>query len=351
MTTATPFELEPFRPHPLLANQHVQTIYGTLFPRAFPDDAQWRASGEERLFELPDGDRLLGMLHRHPDDPDGRRPLLLLMHGLEGAIDSHYVQGMSVKAYRLGYHTLRLNFRNCGGTEHLAKGLYNSTLIEDVDEVLRVLAAEGWRELVPVGVSMSANMLLSLLASYGDRPPVPLLGAVAISPPIEQTLVSEAFAQGFNKVYDAYFLVKLRQKRERRARLAPDEPERAEAAAIARRVKNLREFDDAITSKSLGLENAEAYYRAASAGDRLGQVRVPTLLIHAQDDPFLPFSMFERRMAMIEANPALTTSFPRHGGHVGFVEWLHAIGREGWMDGYWAENQALRFVRWLDERR
>lgn len=351
MTTATAFQPDPFRPHPLFLNQHAQTIMGTLLPRAFPDAGPWRSAGEERLFELSDGDRLLGVLHRHPDDPDRQRPLLLLMHGLEGAIDSHYVQGMSLKAYRLGYHSLRLNFRNCGGTEHLARQVYNSTLIDDIDQVLGVLAGEGWRDLVPVGVSMSANMLLNLLARYGAHPPVPLLGAVTISPPIEQTLVSQAFAQGFNRVYDAYFLVKLRQKMVRRASLHPDEPERAEAAAIARQVRNLREFDDRITSKLLGVEDAYAYYRSVSAGDRLGEVRVPTLLIHAQDDPFLPFTMFERRMGAIAANPALTTSFPEHGGHVGFLERPHAGGREAWMDEYWAENQALRFVRWLDQRR
>jgi predicted alpha/beta-fold hydrolase len=349
MTTATAFHAEPFRPHPLFANQHAQTVLGTLLPRTFPDAEAWRQTGEERLFTLSDGDRLLGVLHRHPGDPDRRKPLLLLMHGLEGAIDSHYVKGMAIKAHRLGYHTLRLNFRNCGQTEHLAETIYNSTLIDDIDQVLGALAAEGWPVLVPVGVSMSANMLLNLLARYGDRPPVPLLGAVAISPPIEQTLVSRAFGEGFNRVYDAYFLVKLRAKMARRAALRPNQPEVAELARIARRVKTLREFDDRITSKLLGVPDAVAYYEAVSAGDRLGEVKVPTLLLHAQDDPFLPFAMFERRMAAIEANPALTTLFPAHGGHVGFMERPQAPGREAWMDGYWAENQALRYVRWLAE--
>jgi predicted alpha/beta-fold hydrolase len=351
MTTATAFGAAPFRPHPLFANQHAQTVLGTLLPRSFPDAASWRQTGEERLFTLADGDRLLGVLHRHPGDPGRQKPLLLLMHGLEGAIDSHYVKGMAIKAHRLGYHALRLNFRNCGQTEHLAETIYNSTLIDDIDQVLRALAAEGWPVLAPVGVSMSANMLLNLLARYGDRPPVPLLGAVAISPPIEQTLVSQAFGEGFNRVYDAYFLVKLRAKMARRAALRPDRPEVAEAARLARRVKTLREFDDRITSQLLGVPDALAYYEAVSAGDRLGDVRVPTLIIHAQDDPFLPFAMFERRLAAIAANPALTTLFPAQGGHVGFMERPRAPGREAWMDGYWAENQALRYVRWLAEAR
>lgn len=351
MTLATSFQATPFRPHPLFAGQHAQTILGTLLPRDFPDVQAWECVGEERIFELPDGDRLLGVLHRHPGDPERRKPLLLLMHGLEGAIDSHYVRGLSVKAHRLGYHSLRLNFRNCGHTEHLAESVYNSTLIDDIDHVLGVLGAEGWPVLAPVGVSMSANMLLNLLARYGDRPPVPLLGAVAISPPIEQTLVSQAFSQGFNRVYDAFFLGKLRQKMARRSALRPDQPERAEAAAIAREVKNLREFDDRITAKILGVPDAYAYYEAVSAGDRLGDVRLPTLLIHAQDDPFLPFDMFARRMKAIEANPALRPVFPRHGGHVGFMELPLGPQREAWMDGYWAENQALRFVRWLAEGR
>lgn len=350
MTVATQFEIEPFRPNPLLLNQHAQTIVGTVLPRHFRDEAAWRESGSERVFELPDGDRLLGVLHRHPGDPDRRQPLLLLMHGLEGAVDSHYVRGMSVKAFRLGYHSLRLNFRNCGGTEHLASRLYTSMLIDDIDHVLRLLAAEGWPVVIPVGVSMSANMLLALLARYGDQAPEPVRGAVTISPPIEQTQVSEAFGKGFNRIYDAYFLVKLRQKMARRAELAPDDARAAEEAELARRVRNLREFDDRITARSLGVEDAYAYYRAASSGDRLADIRVPTLLIHAQDDPFLPFSMFQSRMDVIARNPALITSFPEHGGHVGFLGAPFTPVSEPWMDEYWAENQAVRFVRWLTQR-
>lgn len=350
MTVATEFEIEPFRPNPLITNQHAQTIVGTVLPRRFKDEAAWRDVGTERLFDLPDGDRLLGVLHRHPGDPERTRPLLLLMHGLEGALDSHYVRGMSVKAYRLGYHSLRLNFRNCGGTEHLASRIYTSMLIDDIDHVIRRLEAEGWPIVIPVGVSMSANMLLALLARYGDRAPAPVRGAVTISPPIEQTQVSEAFGQGFNRVYDAYFLVKLRQKMARRAELAPDNPQLAEEAELARQARNLREFDDRITARNLGVEDATAYYRAASAGDRLGDIRVPTLLIHAQDDPFLPFEMFRSRMDVIAHNPALITSFPAHGGHVGFLSAPFAPVSEPWMDEYWAENQAVRFVRWLAER-
>jgi hypothetical protein len=196
---------------------------------------------------------------------------------------------------------------------------------------------------------MSANMLLALLARYGDRPPVPVKGAVTISPPIEQALVSEAFGQGFNRVYDAYFLVKLRQKMARRAALNPEDARVVEEAEIARQVRNLREFDNRITARSLGLEDALAYYRAASAGDRLGDIRVPTLLIHAQDDPFIPFEMYRKRMDLIRSNPSLITSFPEHGGHVGFMGAPLVPQSEPWMDEFWAENQALRFTRWLSE--
>jgi predicted alpha/beta-fold hydrolase len=347
MPPAHAFSPEPFLVHPFLANKHVQTILGTLMPRSYPDAAAWRATGEERVFELPDGDHLVGMLHRHPGDPDRRQPLLLLLHGLEGAIDSRYVQGMSVKAHRLGYHSLRLNFRNCGNNEHLAAQMYNSTMIDDIDFVLRALEAEGWPVVVAVGVSMSANMLLGLLARYGDRPPAPVKGAVALSPPIEHEVVSEAFSQGFNKVYDAYFLTKLRTRMTRKAAVSPDWPGAGEMAALSQRVRSLREFDEVITAKALGLENASAYYRLVSAGDRLADVRVPTLIIHAKDDPFIPYSMFERRRAMFEANPALIPIFPEFGGHVGFMAFPYAPRAEAWMDEFWAENQALRFARWI----
>lgn len=340
------FEPAPFTPHPWLRNHHVQTIYGTLFPRRSVHPG-WSACAEERELVLPDGDRLRAILHVHPDDPGRTRPLVVLLHGLEGSHDSHYVRGMSLKAYLLGFHSLRLNYRGCGDTEHLCSRFYNGHMVEDVDHVIREFAREAPWPIVPIGVSLGANMLLRLLATYGDRPPAGLAGAVAISPPIDFHQTHRAFQQGFNRVYDRYFLRKLKRKLRRRVAMRPDDGELAARTRRGLAAPWLFDLDQAITAPEGGFKDAYDYYDRAGTGDGLRDIRVPTLILHAEDDPLIPMAMFQARAAMIAENPALTVIFTPAGGHVGFMERAGEPRPEAWMDHFWAENQALAFVRWL----
>lgn len=337
------FKFTPFRAHPLFAHAHAQTIGGTLLPRPFGDVAAWKEAAVERIFELPDGDRLRGVLHA----PAGaaRGPIVVVMHGLEGDHDSHYVWGLSLKAFRLGLPSLRLNLRNCGGTEAWGRRLYNSAMIDDLRDVFEALRAEGHAGVLPIGISLTANMLLRLLGLWGAEVPDWLWGAVAISPPIDLGLAGEALASGFNRLYNLYFLLQLREKVRRKAELRPEDEALARYAAQARRARTLREFDDWVTAPEGGFADALDYYARTSSAPWLERIRVPTLVVHAQDDPFIPHAMFERHAAAIAANACLTTLYPERGGHVGFFESPYAAQAEPWMDAYWAENQALAFLR------
>lgn len=344
---AAGFTFPPFQVHPLLRHRHLQTSFGTLFPRRFAHATAWRAARQARQFTLADGDRLTAFLHEHPDDPQRQRPLLLIISGLEGHADTHYMQGMSSKAFAAGYHSLRLNYRTCGGTEHLSQRLYNGGMIGDVDAVVRSLTAEAPWPVVLAGVSLGANLLLRLVGTYGETPPDGLRGAVAISPPIELAAAGHALQHGSNRIYDRYFLRSL--KRRLRTKLALHPPEAAQLTLFHRGLAapTLLDFDDAFTGPLNGFADAAEYYRTASTGDLVGALRVPTLLIHAQDDPMIAMDAFERRRDLMAANPYLTTVFPDRGGHVGFLQAPRVANPAPWMDGYWAENAAVAFLDWL----
>ncbi len=343
----------PFEPHRLLTHPHLQTVVGEVVARKLPAmHAAWRTAGQEVLFELSDGDRLQGFLHLLPDDPERLRPVVLQLHGLEGHADSHYQVGLSAKAFAAGFHTLRLNFRNCGDTEHLARRLYTGHGTADVLEVVAQLRDRwGFRNVYGTGVSLGANLLLRLLADAGDAPPAGLAGAVAVSPPIEMAAVGKAFREGLNWGYEAFFLNSLKRKLRRKVRLSPGGEELAPVLELLPSIRTLRQFDDLITAPRNGYVDAPDYYARASSGDDLHRIAVSTLIIHAQDDPFLPYGMYASRLEAIRANPHLTALFPTHGGHVGFLSHAGAPRREPWMDERWAENEAIAYLQSLPASR
>jgi predicted alpha/beta-fold hydrolase len=347
----TDFEFPAFQVHRALAQRHVQTVFGTVFPRRFGWATAWRQAAEPREFVMPDGDRLTGVLHAHPADPGRHRPLLILLSGLEGNADTHYMQGMSAKAFGAGFHSLRLNYRTCGGTEHMARRMYNGGLIEDIDVIIRQFAAEAPWPIVIAGVSLGANKVLRLLGTYGEQPPPGLMGGVAISPPIDLSVTARTLTQGLNRMYDAYF-IRTMKKRLRRI-LALRRNSEIEMALLRQglTVRTVRAFDETVTAPMGRFIDAADYYEHASTGDLVGAIRVPALLIHAKDDPLIPMSPFEARAALLDGNPYVTTVFTETGGHVGFIQAAAAPRSEPWMDAYWAENAAVAYVQWLDEQR
>lgn len=343
----------PFEPNPLFRHAHLQTVVGEVLTRDFSrQHGAWLAAARTELFELPDGDRLQAVVHLHPDDPARERPVVLHLHGLEGSAEARYQRGMSAKAFAAGFHTVRLNFRNCGDTEHLARGLYNGRSTGDVLAVFAALRERwGFSTLYGTGVSLGANLLLRLLADAGDQPPEGLAGAVAVSPPVDMDMTGDALGRGLNRGYSAYFLGLLKRKMRRKHRLSPGGAELAPVIEQLRRVRTLRDFDELVTAPLSGYADAAAYYAHASSGGDLGRVQVPTLVIHAQDDPFLPFGMYAPLQESIAANPYLATIFPAHGGHVGFLGAKGGPARLPWMDEWWAENEAIAYLMALNGAR
>jgi len=261
-------------------------------------------------------------------------PTLLGLHGLEGSSEAHYMRGVAHKAWRRGWNVVLLNQRNCGNTEHLAPGLYHSGLSADPIAVLRdLVATEGLTRIAVVGYSLGGNLALKLAGELADAPDLPIVAVAAVSPTIDLSLCVDAIEWRRNALYQWNYLSGLKARMRRKARAFPGRFDLAPLRAI----HTIRQFDEAYTAPLHGFGTAANYYTLASARRVINRIRIPALIIAAEDDPFVPISQFQGDD--VRANPQVHVSLQRHGGHCGFIG--PAMPGD---DGYWAEATAVDFV-------
>jgi predicted alpha/beta-fold hydrolase len=331
-------EAKPFKPHPLFPNGHAQTLGGYVWPRR-----ALLLSGlldQERMFEVEPDIRLLAHCRWQIAEMHREHPTLLLIHGLEGSSASRYMLGAAEKAYRLGFNVLRLNLRNCGDTEHLTPTLYNSGMSGDIRAVIReLIERDRLRRIFLVGFSMSGNIVLKLAGEDGECIPREVAGICAVSPSVDLTSCADAINLRANWVYRQSFLRSLRRRIRNKKKLYPDLYDTRELHLV----RTIRDFDERYTAVDGGYTNADDYYRRASALPLIPLIRVPSLIIHAQDDPFIPFRPLSE--ASVTTNPYVLLLAPPRGGHVGFV----AADSPGGEDRFWAENRAVEFCRLVNE--
>lgn len=320
--------IAPFEPPLILRNTHAMTLVPQYWPRGM---LLAGVSQEDRLFTIKPNTQLLGRCHWQPNRKASATAILV--HGLEGCSESHYMHGIAAKAYRAGLNVIRMNQRTCGGTEHLTPTLYNSGLSGDYRAVVCELATvDGLDRIWLVGYSMGGNLVLKAAGEAGRSEPA-LAGVVAVCPNIDPTQCVDALEQPRNWIYHHYFLTRLKARLRRKAALIPGKWDLTDFD----RIRLIREFDDRYTAPDGGYRNGADYYDRAGSRHVLGSIAVPTLIITAQDDPFIPYSMFA--LQAIEQNPSITLVAPRYGGHCGFFQW-----RRNGEDSYWAENRILEFV-------
>ncbi|MGQ9896624.1 MAG: YheT family hydrolase [Acidobacteriota bacterium] len=328
----------PFIPHPLLVNPHLQTILGSVWPRHLPLVKQ---TGQPRAFQTCPDTSVTAVCHWQPGRAPADCPTLLLLHGMEGSVESSYMRGIAEKALRAGFHVIRLNTRTCGGTEHLSPHLYNAGLTEDVRAVITALAEQdGVRDIYVVGVSLSGNVVLRLAGEYGAQAPRQVRGVAAISPAADLAVSTAAIERHSNWLYHRRFVRSLKARLKRKAALFPHLYDAKRLAQI----RTIREFDDAYTAVAAGYENAADYYYRASAVRIAAAIRLPTLIIHAQDDPFIPAAPLHE--PAFAENPCIAVLLTERGGHVGFL-----AARPENEDPYWAEHRIVDFVQALDAAR
>jgi predicted alpha/beta-fold hydrolase len=341
-----------FRARRWLTNPHLQTILGNVLPRtnSLPAPvAQLVEVSPARKSQI--ATQVLCECHWQPLPLRPSSPTAIILHGLEGSSQSQYVIGNANKLWLAGCNIVRMNMRNCGGrtgnggnaggqTIHdmarLSPTLYHSGLSSDVDHVLRFfIATEHLQSVALIGYSMGGNLVLKLAGDLGSAAPPQLRSVVGVSPAMDLAASADALHEPQNRLYERRFLRALLKRFRRKAVLFP----RAFDPRRAAHITSLRDFDDRITALYSGFSSADDYYFRAAAARVLDRITVPTLLLHASDDPFIRFT--ENTRNTIAANPHILLLETEHGGHCAFLGSPHPASND---DGYWAERTALRFV-------
>jgi len=326
-----------FKPRRFLSNGHLQTIFGNFLRRhdSLPEPvAQLVEVCPARGSQI--ASQVLCHVHWQPLPERPARPTIIILHGLEGSSRSQYVVGNANKLWRAGCNVIRMNMRNCGGTERLTPTLYHSGLSTDVERVLRFFRdSQKLQSIALIGYSMGGNLMLKLAGDLGPNAPPELRSVVGVSPAVDLQASADALHHWQNRLYERRFLRALLRRFRRKAMLFPHvfDPQRGA------HIRSLRDFDDRITALYSGFKSADDYYNRAAAARVLDRIAIPTLILHALDDPFVRLSPPTR--AAIDANPNIAFIETAHGGHCAFLaEPDPANGN----DGYWAEHTALRFI-------
>ncbi len=329
------FNTRPFVPHRILKQGDAQTIGAHLWPGRFR--ARENTQDEARLFQVEPGSQVLARCRWQSDRAE--HPTIVIWHGMEGSTASAYMLTTADKAFRVGFNVVRVNFRNCGGTEHLSPTLYHGGLSKDLRVVIdELIARDGLARIFIAGFSLGGNMVLKLAGEYGDNPPTEVRAVCAVSPSIKMRASCDLLMQRRNWIYQQDFLRRLRRRIRIKEKLFPD----AYDSTGLRRVSSIQQFDDRYIAPMFGFENADDYYAQASSLPFIKRIRIPTLMIHAVDDPFIPFAPL--RDPSIAANPYVLLVAPEHGGHVAFMS---ANSRDE--DRFWAENRVVEFCHVLDK--
>jgi predicted alpha/beta-fold hydrolase len=320
------FAIPEFRPHPLLRNPHAQTLAGTYLP-----SGRYVECATRLRVGLPDGDAVV----LHDDRPDrwhsGDR-VALLLHGLAGCHQSTYMRRVAAKLVARGVRTFRMDLRGCGAGEGLACRPYHGGRSDDVRAALEVLQSLCLGSPVTlVGFSLSGNIVLKLLGESPQCLPINLEKAVAVCPAIDLGLCAHSLVGPWQRRYERYFVRSLCRQINVNRRLRPDVP----PLEVGRRFKTLIEFDDAYTGPVCGFGTADNYYTTSSSRPHVANIRLPTLILIAADDPLIPIAVFDG----LEFPDSVLLHRTQHGGHLGYV------GRAGVdPDGRWMD---WRIVDWV----
>jgi len=231
-----------------------------------------------------------------------------------------------------GFNVVRLNQRNCGNTEHLTETLYHSGLSGDIRSVvLELIERDGLGNIFAAGFSMGGNLVLKMAGEFGDAVPPELRGFAAVAPAMDLAGCASALEEPSNFFYEHRFVRRMKRRMRDKAKMYPHRYRLGRMSHI----RTVRGFDEAITARFCGFHNAADYYARSSAIRIIQNIRKPTLVIAAQDDPVVPFAAFEN--PAIRENPHITLLVPKHGGHCAF------ISKESGDERFWSEARIVEF--------
>jgi len=310
-----------------LRGGHVQTLASFFLPRriALPP-------AEKRLIEVEPGVEV--MCHCHWQSDRENALTVIIVHGLEGSSESQYMLGIAAKGMAAGMNVVRMNQRNCGGTDALSATLYHSGRSQDIAAIAQNLVEQDRiARFALAGFSMGGNLVLKLAGEWGREAPPQFRAVVAVCPSMNLAASADALHLAANRVYEYYFMWQLRRRLRAKARLFP----KAFDASRLRGVTTLRDFDDKITAYYCGFEGASDYYERSSAANVVDRIAVPALILHAANDPFIRI-LPETRQKIL-SNPNITFVETMDGGHCSF------LSKPDGDDGRWAERRVVEFLR------
>ncbi len=316
-----------FQPRRGLRGGHLQTIGSFLLPRHVVP-----APGEERLIDVEDGAKILCHCHWQPDRANALT--VIIVHGLEGSSDSTYMLGIAAKGLACGMNVIRMNQRNCGGTDGISPTLYHSGRSADVAAVVcHLIENDHISRLALVGFSMGGNLVLKLAGEWGREGPPQFRAVAAVCPSVDLAASADALHLPSNRLYEYYFLWKLRRRLREKARLFPGVFDVSRLNGVT----TLRDFDDKVTAFYSGFTGADDYYARAAASNVIDRIAVPAFILNAANDPFIRITPETRRKIL--ANPNITFVETADGGHCSY---LAQPDRD---DGRWAEARVIEFLR------
>jgi predicted alpha/beta-fold hydrolase len=308
---------------PLLGNPHLLTILGNFWPREYD---LTRFPIEDRFIRTDEDTQILLQTQRPAAAPLGE---VVLLHGLEGNGDSGYIHSMAWDVLNAGFIAHRFHMRTCGGTENLCKTLYHAGLTSDLRAFLQELSNNdndngNSLPVFLIGFSLGGNVALKLAGELGETDLID--GVCAISTPIDLAAGVRRIGKFRNRIYERRFLSRMRARLLATGRYTLAELDGA---------RTLYEIDDRITAPSFGFEGADHYYATQSSQNYLDRIRVPTLLIQAKDDVFIPFESYGH--PAFASNPYLRLIATERGGHLGF------LSRRG--ARFWVDEVAIDFLK------
>jgi predicted alpha/beta-fold hydrolase len=310
-----------------LRGGHRQTLASFFLPRRLSVP-----SAEKHLIEVEPGVQVLCHCHWQQDRKNALT--LIIVHGLEGSSESQYMLGIAAKGVAAGMNVVRMNQRNCGGTDALSPTLYHSGRSQDIAAVAKNLQLQDRiSRFALAGFSMGGNLVLKLAGEWGQGGPPQFRAVAAVCPSMNLAASADALHAPANRLYEYYFMWQLRRRLRAKARLFPGVFD----TARMRGVTSLREFDDQVTAHYCGFEGASDYYERSAAANVVDRIAVPTLILHAANDPFIRI-LPETRQKIL-ANPHITFVETEDGGHCSF------LAQPDGDDGRWAERQVVEFLR------
>lgn len=297
--------VSPFTSPRWCANAHLQTVLPTLLNR------QFSFALHHQTLPTPDHD-FLDLVWTQRPDKQFKRPIVIIFHGLEGSIQSPYAQGMMSAIKKAGWIGLLMHFRGCSGRPNLRARSYHSGETTDARFLIQWLQQHyPNRPIMAIGYSLGGNMLLNLLA---EPTPTGLTAAVSVSAPLRLDLCSARLQQGVSRIYQVHLLNRMKKNLVNKAKTGA----LAEfSIPQAQHLNSFLAFDQAITAPLHGYASAADYYQQCSAFNKLRVIRTPSLLIHAEDDPFMTPEVIPQAE---DVSAAVELAISKKGGHVGFVQ-------------------------------